>query len=430
MSFFNEFLTATRSLSTHKLRTFLTTLGIIIGVASVIAMLALGNGARAAVDANFRHLGSDVIQISSVQRFEDGEYQYVGELLSYKDGLLMPEQVALVDQVDMSVSQIGKARYDRHVLDLPVYGITASAFSIQTAEHQLQPVGWPEGEPVTEEAFLDQGRVFTPQEVIAGVEVCLLGFKTVQDLFEDQSPINQTVWVNRHRCTVIGVLVELETIDPALRAFRQPNEFLLMPISTAIHTLYDEEPSVKIIARVSDESLMSEARAQITNYLRQRHKIEKDESGKYQDDFLITTRSDILGAQQAAANTFTFLLTAMATVSLVVGGIGIMNIMLVSVTERTREIGIRIAVGARQSDILMQFLMEAFLISAFGGVLGLSFGILCIPFVASLNDGVALLDVMSIPLSFGYAIIIGILFGLYPAIRAARLDPIEALRYE
>jgi putative ABC transport system permease protein len=175
---------------------------------------------------------------------------------------------------------------------------------------------------------------------------------------------------------------------------------------------------------------MVEAKAQMAHYLRQRHQVEKDEKDEYQDDFNLTTRSDILGAQQEAARTFSLLLAAMAVVSLVVGGIGIMNVMLVSVTERTREIGIRLAVGAHQRDIVAQFLLEAILISAGGGILGVATGIVTIPLAATLNQGIALLAPSSIPLAFVIALLTGLVFGLYPALRAARLDPIEALRYE
>jgi putative ABC transport system permease protein len=430
MSLTKTILTAVRALGANKLRAFLTTLGIIIGVASVIAMLALGNGARAAVEANFRSLGSDVIQVNAAQKFKDGELQNIGEILSYEDGLLMAGEVELVKRVEMSVSRSGKVRHDRYVLDLTVSGVTPDALASQVVSQEYQPVGWPEGEPLSPDAFIESGRFLTQTEVMAVADVCVIGHETAEELFEGEDPIDQTVWVNRHRCLVIGVIAEVEHTDPERQRYSNPNETFFMPISTAIRVLYDDEPSVSVIARVTDESRMGEAKDQISDYLRERHHIEMDGEGKYTDDFNLITRGDVLGAQQEAARTFSFLLAAMAAVSLVVGGIGIMNVMLVSVTERTREIGVRMAVGARQRDIMSQFLTEAMLISAGGGLLGISVGVLSIPLAASLNDGVALLAPFSMPLAFGVAVLAGVLFGLYPAFRAAHLDPIEALRYE
>jgi putative ABC transport system permease protein len=185
-----------------------------------------------------------------------------------------------------------------------------------------------------------------------------------------------------------------------------------------------------MVIHATDADRIDEAKGQVTEYLREAHQIEQDTEGVYQDDFDMTTRDDILGQQQEAAQTFSLLLAAMATVSLVVGGIGIMNVMMVSVTERTREIGVRMAVGARPLDVILQFLLESILISIGGGVMGVVIGILSIPLAASLNQGMALLEPGSIPLALFVATLVGILFGLYPATRAARLDPIEALRYE
>lgn len=432
MTLLNTLRTAWIGLIANKLRAALTALGVIIGVASVIATLALGNGARAAVESNFRFLGSDQIQVNAEFRFEEneGEATLANNKLSYEDGLLMPGEVDLVDRVEMSVSGTGKIRRGRVVLDMRVIGTTADELASILQDAQVQPIDWPHDEPLTPEVFIAEGRFFTPAEVLANADVCVLGHQTAEDLFEGDAPIGETIYVNRRPCEVIGVIIELETTDPSQRTRSRPNDAFYMPISTAIQNLFDEAPSVFITAHVSDESRMEEAKSQVATYLRARHDIEKDSEGNYDDDFYMTTKSDILGAQQEAARTFSLLLTALAIVSLIVGGIGIMNVMLVSVSERTREIGVRMAIGARQRDVISQFLFEAVLLSAASGVLGIATGILTIPLAASVNRGIALLDPASIPLSFAVALLTGVLFGLYPALRASRLDPIEALRYE
>jgi putative ABC transport system permease protein len=422
--------TSWRGASANKLRAILTMLGIIIGVASVIAMLALGNGARAAVEARFRSLGANQVQISEAMSFNDGSIEQAGEILSYEDGLLMSEGADMVDHVDMSIGASGKARFGRATLDIQINGVTANAPENLASSGQVQPVGWPEGVAFTMNDLLADGRFFTPAEVLEKGPVCVIGWQTAIDLFGGDDPIGQTIRVNRSRCEVIGLIIELESVDESQRYQSDPNSILMMPISTVIDLFYEEEPSVQITAYVTDESRMDEAKSQIKEYLRERHKIEPDADGDYRDDFNLTTRKDILGAQQEAANTFSLLLAAMATVSLIVGGIGIMNVMLVSVTERTREVGVRMAVGARSLDIILQFLLEAILISVGGGVIGVVMGILSIPMAASLNQGMALLEPASIPLALAVSIIVGVLFGIYPALRAARLDPIEALRYE
>jgi len=405
-------------------------LGVVIGVASVIAMLALGNGARAAVDATFASLGANQIQIGQRFAMDEGEFQATGKTLTFAEGLDMLDAVSRVERVEMSVSKTVKARFGKNTVEIGVIGTTADALDGIISSGVVQPVGWTGDASITTEDMLADGRFFSADEVFAGAPVCVLGYQTALDLFSGDNPIGETIWVDRKRCTVIGVATELESTDVQQRYRSNPNEGLLMPISTVIQELYEDEPSVYMTAHVTDASRIGEAKEQITNFLRERHQIEQDADGVYQDDFDMTTRNDILGQQQEAAQTFSLLLAAMATVSLLVGGIGIMNVMLVSVTERTREIGVRLAVGAKQKDIVSQFLFESIIISASGGLAGIVFGIIAIPLAAALNQGVALLYPGSIPLAFGVAVLIGIVFGLYPAIRAARLDPIEALRYE
>ena len=430
MSLIDLLRTALRSVSANKLRAALTMLGVVIGVASVIAMLALGNGARAAVDATFQSLGANQIQIGQRFSMEDGEMQPMGEKLTFAEGLDIASTIPLVERVEMSVAKTLKARFGQNSIEINAIGTTADALEGIASSGEVQPVGWTGGDSLSAEDFIGDGRLFSTDEVYAGAPVCILGYQTALDLFSGDNPVGETIWIDRTRCTVIGVLVELESTDLQNRYQSDANEGLLMPISTMILFLYEEEPSVYMVAHVTDANRIDEAKDQINTYLRERHQIEQDTEGNYQDDFDMLTRKDILGQQQEAARTFSLLLAAMATVSLIVGGIGIMNVMLVSVTERTREIGVRLAVGAKQKDIVFQFLLEAVFISASGGVAGIVLGILTIPFAAALNQGVALLLPGSIPLALGVALFVGIVFGLYPALRASQRDPIEALRYE
>ena len=346
-------------------------------------------------------------------------------------GLLMPEALDHVHHVEMVVFSSVKLRYGRNAQsNVPVQGTMSNQLLNFVTKGEYQPKGWSDEESPQPEDFLAYGRFYSPNEVFAGAEVCVLGWDTVEELFEGADPLGETVRVNRKTCQVIGVVAEMERTDPSERTFGTPNRMIYMPVSMVVKDLFEEEPSVTITAHVVDEIQMEEAKSEIASYLRQRHEISKESDGNFEDDFQLTIKEELVAAQREAAHTFSLLLTALACISLVVGGIGIMNVMLVSVTERMPEIGIRRAVGARRSDVILQFLMEALILSSISGVLGIALGILFIPTAASLHQGLALLDLQSIPLAFGVAQFPGFIFGLYPAIHASRLDPIVALRYE
>jgi putative ABC transport system permease protein len=428
MSFHNSLLSALRGIAANRLRAGLTALGVVIGVASVIVMLALGNGARAAVDANFSYLGSNIIMISGRPTADPSSDQPTGKPLVYEDGLAIRQEVDQVKLVDMSVFTSSKLRFGRNMLDASITGLTEDGFQRYIESGVVQPVGWPEDKPLSLQDFIERGRFFSSSEVTDGGQVCVLGSDTANALFQGENPLGQNLRVGRITCLVIGELADLEMTDPAQRYNGQPNLTFYMPISTVVMNYFDEEPSVSMTVGVKDASKIGLARQEITDLLRKRHGIVNPDNDEYLDDFTMSTRKDLLGAQQDAARTFSILLAAMAVVSLVVGGIGIINVMLVSVSERTSEIGIRLAIGAQPGDIVVQFLLESVLISAGGGLFGMVLGILLVPLAATLNGGVALLDLGSLPLAFSVALLTGVVFGLYPAAYASRLDPIEALR--
>src|SRR5687767_5907608 len=303
---------ALRSVSANKLRSALTMLGVVIGVASVIAMLALGNGARAAVDATFQSLGANQIQIGQRFEMQDGEMQPMGEMLTFDEGLDIAATIPLVERVEMSASKTLKARFGQNTIEISAIGTTADALEGIASSGEVQPVGWTGGDALTADDFVGEGRLFSNKEVYAGAPVCVLGYQTALDLFSGDNPIGEIIWIDRKRCTVVGVLTELESTDIQNRYQSDANEGLLMPISTMIQLLYEEEPSVYMVAHVTDANRIEETKEQITAYLREKHQIEQDAEGNYQDDFDMLTRDDILGQQQEAAQTFSILLAAMA----------------------------------------------------------------------------------------------------------------------
>lgn len=429
MNFYFLIRSAWHGLLSNKLRAALTALGVMIGVSSVIINLALGEGARSSVESSFKFLGSDQIQIMRQMRLSSDGSEKETPQLTYQDGLDMADAIPLLKGVTMQVSKTEKVRYERYSEESAVYGSTDGSMSKALLDMSFQPADWSAAQDFTDADLLAEGRWFAHAEVIQNSPVCLIGAQLAKELFGGLDVLGRTLWVNRLPCEVVGVFKEFESVKSGKRP-ASFNRIVYLPISTMVNNLYDEEPSVEISAQVQDEEKIDEAKNAITDFLRKKHNVVQDEEGNYEDDFTLITKKDLIGARQKAAQTFSTLLTAMALVSLSVGGIGIMNVMLVSVTERTREIGVRMAVGASKRDIILQFLLESLMLSAVSGGLGILSGIFLIPLAALLNNGIAVLSPASVPMAFFMALATGILFGLYPAFQASEMDPIVALGYE
>ncbi len=395
--------TALESLAHNKLRSFLTALGIIIGVASVIVMVALGAGAQQAVQNRFRGLGSNEMTIS--QRRVPGSNPGASKPITYEQavGLADLPQIASV-QASLSGSTT-VVRGTASVDGTTILGVAADWIKTQNPR------------------YVATGEFFTDVDVDEKSRVAVIGTTVAQELFPDEDPIGQEFRLSRLRYEVIGVIAEQDRPDPRV----DPNNQVIIPIATAISDLFGKDRSVNVRVKVKDEKQIAAATQAIKDYFRQVH----DTPDNQQEDVDVFSMNQITQAQSESANTFALLLIGMAVVSLTVGGIGIMNVMLVSVTERTREVGVRLAVGAQAWDIVQQFLIEAVALSLSGGLIGVAVGILIIPLLTQYrSDLPAVLTWESIPAAFGVALAVGTIFGIYPAIRASRLDPMEALRYE
>jgi putative ABC transport system permease protein len=415
MSLMDTLRTAISALLANKLRSTLTVLGIVIGVAAVIGVLSIGQGASAAVSSQVEDLGANLLFVRPGTTTTGGVQGAQGSAQT----LTLEDAQALVDPVNAPDV-------------LRVAPEVNSGAQIVTGSENLRSrvVGTTEAYLEVRDVEILEGRFITAQDVLRTATSVVLGYNVADELFGPFSPVGQIVRINNRAFTVIGVLEEQGGTTQGLL-----DDLVIMPITTVRFRLQAQvtaqgELSVQTInVEASSDDRMEEAEAQIAAILRQRHQIIGSD-----DDFTITSQEDLVAALVEVSNVFTLFLGAIAGISLMVGGIGIMNIMLVSVTERTREIGLRKAVGARRRDILKQFLSEAVLLSAFGGGVGvfLGWGLAQLFERVSLNnqqiETLVTADVVS--LAVGVAVAIGLFFGLYPAVRASRLDPIEALRYE
>jgi putative ABC transport system permease protein len=405
MKIFNILFSAFRALQRNKMRSFLTMLGIIIGVGAVIAMLAIGQGAEYSVKAQIASLGTNVLMVYPGAQQQAGVRTAAGSAttLTEDDALAIGRECPAVQYISPGSAAGGQIIAGNLNWSTGIQGVGTDYLEIRQ---------WP----------IEYGDFFTDQDVKAATKVCILGKTVADNLFPESSPVDQTVRIRSVPFKVVGVLTK-----KGQNAMGQDqDDVILAPYTTVIRRL-SHWPNLRFIL-VSASSLkdISVAQTQISEILRMRHKIQPYDP----DDFTIRNQTDLAATATATTDILTILLASIASVSLLVGGIGIMNIMLVSVTERTREIGIRMSIGARSRDILTQFLIEALVLSLLGGIVGIILGIVGSSVISNLAKWPTIVTAFSIILSFGFSIAIGIFFGFYPARKAAMLNPIDALRYE
>ncbi|RJP76172.1 MAG: FtsX-like permease family protein [Candidatus Zixiibacteriota bacterium] len=401
----NTLRSAARALRRNKMRSFLTMLGIIIGVAAVIAMLALGQGAEYSVKQQISALGTNVLiifpgsQQQGTVRFGAGSVTTLTE----DDARAITEECPAVAYVSPGSRAGGQVVAGNLNWGTIVEGTGADYLFIRQ---------W----------AVEYGEFYTEPDVKAAAKVCVLGGTVADALFPDATPVGQTIRIRNVPVKVIGVLARKGQNAMGM----DQDDVILAPYTTVLRRM-SHFPYLRqiLVSAVSTEAI-PEAQRQVTELLRQRHKI----TPWAEDDFTIRNQADIVATATETTKILTVLLAGIASVSLFVGGIGIMNIMLVSVTERTREIGIRMAVGARGTDILAQFLVEALALSLIGGLLGIGLGLAGSSLITNLAQWPTIITPLSVALSFGFAFVVGIFFGFYPARKAANLNPIEALRYE
>jgi putative ABC transport system permease protein len=401
---------ALRSLRVNKLRSALTMLGIIIGVGAVITMVAVGAGAQARVAEQIRSLGSNLIIVLSGSVTSGGLRMGTGsqQTITEDDSAAIAREVSAVQVSAPSVRGTSQVVFGNLNWSTAIQGVTTDYFEARD---------W----------SIVNGRPIGPEDVDGATKIALLGQTTALNLFGDAEPIGQIIRIKKVPFTVVGLLDRKGQNSWG----QDQDDVVLIPISTAKKKVLGKSNSnpravnaISIKIRPGED--MVDAEAQIRELLRQRHRLQ----GYQDDDFWLRNLSEVLQTQEESSKVMTYLLAAIASVSLLVGGIGIMNIMLVSVTERTREIGLRMAVGARGRDILGQFLIEAVTLSLIGGIIGIAAGLGGAEALSYFAEWRTLVAPEAIALAFGFAAAVGVFFGFYPARKAARLDPIEALRYE
>lgn len=394
------------------MRSFLTALGIIIGIAAVITMLAIGQGSKASIKANIAEMGSNMIMISPGADMRGGVRQDASsmETLKQADYQSIKEDCNYISAISPTVNSSGQWIYGNNNTQSSIYGVNQDYLSIR----QLK---------------VADGEMFTDTDIKAAAKVCILGQTVVDYLFPDGSdPIGQVVRFNSIPFRVVGVLQKKGYNSMGM----DQDDLVLAPYTTVMKRILAQTYLGGIVCSAITEEASQPAQDQISEILRRNHKLKDatETTEADEDDFNIRSQEEISSMMNSTMSTITILLGSVAGISLLVGGIGIMNIMYVSVTERTREIGLRMSVGARGIDILNQFLIEAILLSVTGGIIGVILGVsLSLSLNAFLHIATQI-EPWSIIMSFAVCTFTGVFFGWYPAKKAARLDPIEAIRYE
>jgi putative ABC transport system permease protein len=394
-----------QALTRNRMRAALTVLGIVIGVAAVIATLAIGQGARAAVQAQISNLGANVITVMPGTVTAGGVRMGMGGIttMTPDDARAIARECPAVATLSPQVRRNAQVVYGNQNWATQITGVAPAYTDIRQ---------WP----------LQDGAMFTDSDVRGAAKVCVLGSKVRDQLFGTDSPVGQTLRIKDMPFRVVGLL----SSKGGQGMMGDQDDVVLIPWTTAQRKLVGITHLQNITVSAVSASQVQAAQDQITELLRQRHHIRPGDN----DDFMFFTQQDIATAAETTSKVMTTLLASIAAVSLLVGGIGIMNIMLVSVTERTREIGIRRAIGARRRDILLQFLAEAVFLSLAGGAIGVTIGIGAAMAITNLARWPTQVQPQVVALALGFASLVGVFFGFYPAKRAADLDVIESLRYE
>lgn len=412
MNYQNLFKIAICAIAANKMRSFLTALGIIIGIAAVITMLAIGQGSKASIKANIAEMGSNMIMIHPGADMRGGVRQDASsmETLKQTDYDAIKDECNYISAISPSVSSNGQWINGNNNTLSSIYGVNQDYLTIR----QLK---------------IADGEMFTDSDIKTAAKVCVLGQTVVDYLFPDGSdPIGRVVRFNSIPFRVIGVLKKKGYNSMGM----DQDDLVLAPYTTVMKRILAQTYLSEIVCSAITEEASEPAQDQITQILRRTHKLKDatDTTEGDDDDFNIRSQEEISSMMNSTMSTITILLGSVAGISLIVGGIGIMNIMYVSVTERTREIGLRMSVGARGIDILNQFLIEAILLSVTGGIIGVILGVSISVSLQQFAHVATQIEPWSIIMSFAVCTFTGVFFGWYPAKKAARLDPIEAIRYE